>query len=374
MVTTLARARHLSWAATSFVHKGSDGNLAATLNRCRHRYGRFRPGADPILTCSNHGWRLDVSTMHYVEPHQLPQDQLVIERDDDGTLRLYDVQPVQPWDSDLSHPAPLKAGEFTIRFYAHACVEICCGTRSLFTDPWLVGPAFTRGWWLIHHPPEDWLDRLASADAIYVSHNHSDHLNHHTLRLLSQRNPDVPILVPSFDGGSCLREISRLNFNNVSAVDFGVWNPLGPDARFMLLRDAAGRDDSGLLLDYKGHLVLNNVDCSNLNDGVLPNPVDALLTNFASGASGYPVCWEALYSRDTINRKIATNSYSAMQLALMRGQQTGARVVIPFAGYFTEAHPADRKVRFMNRKNAPEEVVALIRERAPGTHLGPAAG
>jgi len=49
------------------------------------------------------------------------------------------------------------------------------GVRVVF-DPWLTGPAFARGWWLLHQPPPDAWERLFSADFIYISHIHSDHL------------------------------------------------------------------------------------------------------------------------------------------------------------------------------------------------------
>ena len=46
-----------------------------------------------------------------------------------------------------------------------SCIEIRCGNKTLFTDPWLTGPAFVRGWWLVHQPPSDWLERIVNADA-----------------------------------------------------------------------------------------------------------------------------------------------------------------------------------------------------------------
>ena len=55
-------------------------------------------------------------------------------------------------------------------------MEINFHGTIMFTDPWLTGPAFARGWWLMHEPPADWLDRLEKADFIYISHLHSDHL------------------------------------------------------------------------------------------------------------------------------------------------------------------------------------------------------
>ena len=54
----------------------------------------------------------------------------------------------------------------------------------------------------------------------------------------------------------------------------------------------------------KGHRVLNMVDSHNLNNGELPI-VDVLMANFASGSSGYPVCWEnySLHEKKNNNPK-----------------------------------------------------------------------
>ena len=58
----------------------------------------------------------------------------------------------------------MEAGEFEIEFFAHACMRVSAGGTTLFTDPWLTGPAFVRGWWLAHQPRADWLAELASAE------------------------------------------------------------------------------------------------------------------------------------------------------------------------------------------------------------------
>ena len=72
------------------------------------------------------------------------------------------------------NPEVLFYPQFT--YFTHACMEINFNGTIMFTDPWLTGPAFARGWWLMHEPPADWLDRLEKADFIYISHLHSDHL------------------------------------------------------------------------------------------------------------------------------------------------------------------------------------------------------
>lgn len=65
---------------------------------------------------------------------------------------------------------------FQVTYLSHACMELQLGERRLMFDPWLRGPAFARGWWLLHEPPADALDRMCAADLIYISHMHSDHL------------------------------------------------------------------------------------------------------------------------------------------------------------------------------------------------------
>ena len=350
------------------LHRDGRGKITATRNRCKHQNGRFPKGSGCVLTCPNHGWELDVSTMQYLNPRgNLLQEQLLVEVDNDGKVQLFEIATPEPWGLDSRPEEPLHESEFTIRFYAHACVEIRCGPNNLFTDPWLVGPAFTRGWWLVHRPPSDWLDRLAGADAIYISHNHSDHLNLHTLKVLASRNPRVQVFVPEFESDSCLRLVEKAGLQRVRALPFGVWTTLGHESRFMLLQDGTERDDSGVLVEYRGHRLLNTVDCANLNGGVLPAPIDILLTAFAGGASGYPVCWPEQYSDKEIEWMVARNRRLVAAQVVEVALQTQAKAVIPFAGYFTEAHPADEEIKRINIKNTPQVIRHLLGQQAPDT-------
>ena len=49
------------------------------------------------------------------------------------------------------------------------------------------------GWWPLHRAPEDALQRVARADAVYVSHYHSDHCNRATLEALVKLNPATKV-------------------------------------------------------------------------------------------------------------------------------------------------------------------------------------
>ena len=38
--------------------------------------------------------------------------------------------------------------------------------------------------------------------------------------------------------------------------------------------------------------ILLNVDCNNLNGGILPDDIDILMSSYAGGASGFPLCFD----------------------------------------------------------------------------------
>ena len=125
------------------------GQLRATRNSCRHQQGRFGDKDGCIVTCARHGWQLDLSRMVYVNPtNEQTQPELRVERVGDQ-LELYEPVGRPPWETGppLGPPQALTAGELTFRFLAHACGEFTFGNKRLVTDPWLLGPAFLRGWW-----------------------------------------------------------------------------------------------------------------------------------------------------------------------------------------------------------------------------------
>jgi CMP-N-acetylneuraminate monooxygenase len=354
----LTPGAHVVASGSVIVWVNENGDVRATRNRCGHQGAKFGSASGCILTCSHHGWQLDLSKMVYINPTSgQVQPELKVEWTSDDTLNVVEEEVDLPWASSQT-AGLLYPGELTIRFLAHACAQFTMGDFALITDPWLVGPAFLRGWWLAHQPTADWMDRLVHSDAIYISHNHSDHLNSATLGLLAERTVDVRFIVPPF--ADVIKRLEYFGFNNIDVVPFKSWVSCGEEGRLMVLRDGTTRNDSGLFLEYKGHRILNTVDCSDLNGGTLPDNVDVLLTSFAGGASGFPICWGDLYSEEEISKVVRLNRDRVLRKAVMTTQLTKARIVVPFAGYFTEAHPADADIKRINVKNTPEAAVEAI--------------
>uniref|UniRef100_A0A674DY46 Cytidine monophosphate-N-acetylneuraminic acid hydroxylase n=1 Tax=Salmo trutta TaxID=8032 RepID=A0A674DY46_SALTR len=351
-----------------------NGELKACKNQCKHQGGLFIKDIEDLdgrtVRCTKHYWKLNVSTMQYVNPpDSFTQDELDVVMTDEGGLQLVEVIVWDPWSADPQDPQELQEGEVTVTYLTHACMELQLGGKKMIFDPWLTGPAFARGWWLLHEPPADSMERLCMADLIYISHMHSDHLSYPTLKSLSATRPDVPIYVgdtsrPVF----WMLEKSQVQLTNINVVPFGIWQNIDEHLRFMILKDEVHPEmDTCIIVEYKGHMILNTVDCTRPNYGRLPHNVDLMMSDFAGGASGFPMTfsggkytesWKADFIK---NERKKLMNYKAQ---LVKSLQP--KIYCPFAGYFVEAHPSDRYIKETNTKNKAEELNALIKKSAPG--------
>ncbi|KAM8909709.1 cytidine monophosphate-N-acetylneuraminic acid hydroxylase-like isoform 1-T1 [Spinachia spinachia] len=351
----------------------SDSGFKACKNQCKHQGGLFINDIEDLggmtVKCTKHNWKLNVSTMKYVNPpDSFLQDELEVELSEDGGLQLIELSPIDPWLADPREALQLQDGEVEVTYLTHACMELKLGKRRFMFDPWLKGPAFARGWWLLHEPPADSLDRLCAADLIYVSHMHSDHLSYPTLKVLSERRPDIPIYVgdtsrPVF----WYMEQSQVKLTNIHVVPFGVWNNVDEDLRFMILIDEVHPEmDTCIIVEYKGHTILNTVDCTRPNGGRLPQNVDLMMSDFAGGASGFPMTFcGGKYSESWKAEFIKKERKKLLNYKALLVKSLQPKIYCPFAGFFVEAHPSDRYIRETNVKNSPEDLNALINKFAP---------
>uniref|UniRef100_A0AAY5F415 Cytidine monophosphate-N-acetylneuraminic acid hydroxylase n=1 Tax=Electrophorus electricus TaxID=8005 RepID=A0AAY5F415_ELEEL len=360
-------------AGKCFMIYKDKNTLRACRNQCKHQGGKFIKDIEDIdgrtVHCTNHNWKLNVATMQYVNPpDSFLQEELKVVKSEDGGLKLVELVPPEPWTVDSRPAQELQPGEVTLTYITHACMELKAGDKRMMFDPWLTGPAFARGWWLLHEPPSDAMDRLRQADLVYISHTHSDHLSYPSLKLLAQQRPDIPIYV-----GDTSRPVfwylgrSGVNLTNISVVPFGVWYNVDKNLRFMILMDGVHPEiDTCLIVDYKGHLILNTVDCTRPNNGCLPHGVDVMMSDFAGGASGFPMTFHKGKYTESWKRHFISRErkellrYTANLVATLQ-----PKVYCPFAGYFTEAHPSDRYIKNINTKNNPADLNEKIKNLCP---------
>jgi CMP-N-acetylneuraminate monooxygenase len=249
-----------------------------------------------------------------------------------------------------------------LRYLAHACVAVECGGFRLVIDPWLEGPCFLGGWWHAHPVPSDAREVLLGADAVFLSHNHPDHLHAPTLALLPR---DTLILVPDFASGSVERAVRALGFTRIQALRQDDLFELGPALVLACIFAGDGRDDSGLYLASASGDVLLTVDANRLGNMALPSGVDVLLTSFASGASGFPVCFDTV-SGPRCEAILARNRHAARSALEAYVRATRPQVWMPYAGFFTEADPRDASVHARNVKNTAEDVAEWLLARVEG--------
>ncbi|CAF1507433.1 unnamed protein product, partial [Adineta steineri] len=366
--------RDTSKVVRLLVYRNDDQSLTVCRNLCRHNGGTFIHDIEDsaeIVKCTFHGWKLNTKTLNYTNPPDcLKQEQLKIEIQMDGSLTIFEPLRYEPWAVNEQQMQSLKSNELTITYISHACVEIQAAGMTLITDPWLTGPSFGRGWWLLHEPEADAYERVANANAIYISHGHPDHFNLPTLRRIAKMNPHVPIYVPRLKVNVFSNDLERLGFTNIQITQLGTWQTLSKNnescARFMILPDHLFPHlDTFLLFEYKGHRILNLVDCCNPNGDHLPSPVDVLLTDFASGASGFPSCFVDQFGEDKVLEMAKTKAHTFLKKTTKHIQITKTPMWIPFAGYFMEAGPGDEQIQQLNWKNTPESAAITLQARIP---------
>ncbi|KAL6088444.1 hypothetical protein STEG23_031405, partial [Scotinomys teguina] len=328
-------------------------HLKACKNLCKHQGGLFMKDIEDI----------DGSVRQKRAPDLIIDG--FVEMDENNGLLLIELNPPNPWDSDPRSPEELAFGEVQITYLTHACMDLKLGDKRMVFDPWLIGPAFARGWWLLHEPPSDWLERLCKADLIYISHMHSDHLSYPTLKQLAQRRPDIPIYV-----GDTERPVfwnldqSGVRLTNINVIPFGLWQQVDKNLRFMILMDGVHPEmDTCIIVEYKGHKILNTVDCTRPNGGRLPEKVALMMSDFAGGASGFPMTFSGgKFTEEWKAQFIKAERRKLLNYKAQLVKDLQPHIYCPFAGYFVESHPSDKYIKETNIKNDPNQLNNLIKK------------
>ncbi|KAI8519289.1 hypothetical protein Bbelb_025460 [Branchiostoma belcheri] len=288
--------------------KNPEEPYKACRNICKHQGGTFvkdvEDSASSVLRCTKHGWKLDSATMKYVNPpDSFTQERLVPEMDGKGALTLVELTPPEPWKKDARPPWEIKPGEVKINADLRFMI-LMDGVHPDMDTCILV----------------DYKARLASS------------FGQHRECYYRRR----------------ARAIYHLNFVTLACLDHEISKP-------------------EVLLQYHdkppGHLILNTVDCTQPNGGRLPKNVDIMMSDFAGGASGFPMTFESFkgrYTEDWKAKFIATERKKLLYYKTQVVRDVNPKLYCPFAGYFLEAHPADKYILDTNTKNQADQLNALI--------------
>jgi CMP-N-acetylneuraminate monooxygenase len=335
-------------SASYFLTRIGDG-LRLLSAVCPHKGGLVQDAEDHFQ-CPRHGWQFDYSTGRCLNaPTRSLSSFPVVERD--GVL--YAELPSRALQRGGDRP-PLTS-PLTFQLHAHACLEIRYRGFTLLTDPWLAGPAF-YGSWDLYPPPRVDASRL-KPDAIWISHEHSDHFHPQTLDAFPR---SIPVYVPDFPNRRLPARLADLGFEDVRAMPFGETVELADDITLTCFEPASMWNDSMLLVEANGFRYLNLNDAGvNHKIAQLVAPVDLISSAFSPGASGYPGTWLHL-SRDEKIAIMEQSRQGALDMLRDATRVYGARYLLPFASFFTLWHPDHRQFLDLFRKNAPADVAAAF--------------
>jgi CMP-N-acetylneuraminate monooxygenase len=315
---------------------------------CDHNGGRLSlKGVQAV--CHLHNWKLDVQTATYTNV-RCKKAPILVANEHELDSPLVDIS-VEKEQLTLVSYKDKKSVDVT--FLNHACLHFNIENKFSFaTDPWVIGSAFSNGWWLSKGSPSDVFEQLNSCNFIYISHNHPDHLHPQSL---SHIRKDMPILTAAFDSESTVSALKECGFSNIIAMDFSsrLSNHVD-EISFTVLKSGDFRDDSGLLIEIGEFKCLLTVDTNSLNFGKLPSNVDLLCSSFAGGASGFPLCFQN-NSEDEKRKVIARNRSAIKETNRKNIQVTSPKYFMPYAGFFTEKAIRDSYVKERNIKNAIED-------------------
>lgn len=352
--------RGYNYTSEHIVYVDSDDKVEWVTSRlCDHANGTLQPCQNnEQAECPLHGWKLDLKTLRYNNVN-VKKETLAFHIDKNELI-------IEQCKAYLQFPEELITNSndkhLSLRFLAHASILIQCGDIKIITDPWLQGPCFLNGWWHKPCPTEDALEQLLSADIVYISHNHADHMHSETLNILLAHKPDVQIIIPNFKSKSTERPLRNMGFTNIHPLAFNQIYQVNDKAlHFSILKSGDFRDDSGLYIHFNGKQILATVDSSNLNQLVLPTNLDLLTTSFSAGASGHPWCFDHYSEEQKI--KISKKRHLSIKNSLTDYiQACRPKAYMPYAGFFEESAIRDKYIKDNNIKISIEETKELVHE------------
>ena len=311
---------------------------------CDHNGGKLMVTSSGETVCPLHGWTFDPASGKYLNAQVQKTPLKTIPRADIGETLAVTVE------KKRRELEPFKEQQqVRVRFLNHACLVFETPHLKFAIDPWIVGPAFCRGWWLANPSPADSFDELNSCDFIYISHNHPDHLHPESLARIDK---NLPIFTGAFATGSTESYLKELGFVWITTMGFeDTYHLPGREFCVSALKSGDFRDDSGLLIQAGAFTAMLTVDSNYFDFYRFPKGTTLLATSFAGGASGFPLCFDVL-SEESKNAINARNRNALRATNQKMIELSKARYYMPYAGMFTEKAERDSYIRTSNGKNA----------------------
>jgi UDP-MurNAc hydroxylase len=217
----------------------------------------------------------------------------------------------------------------------HAGILIETDAGSIVCDPWFI-PAFFGSWFVFPRNDQlsyDLLERIETADFLYISHLHGDHHDEPWLREHLRR--DIPILLPGFPTREQQRTLAALGFTNFIRTTDKEELEIAPGLTIAIhvetsITDGPGGDSTLVVSDGESILVNQN-DCrtTDLDQLNTHGPIDLHWLQF-SGAIWYPMVYDIPDDEKRVLCEAKVNAQFARAQRYV--EMIDARAVVPSAG------------------------------------------
>ena len=157
---------------------------------CPHQHNVVKDLRKDVWRCPSHEWIFEPDSGKCINAPQASLEKIKIKIDKNflyAEINGEEQKKIKVADGPKISPKITVVGS--------AALLIEWNGFNILTDPWIERLAVFDSW--INYPPSGIkISDLPKIDAIWISHEHSDHFHEHTLSLFDK---NIPVYVPDFD-------------------------------------------------------------------------------------------------------------------------------------------------------------------------------
>ena len=333
------------------INKNEDGFPILFSASCPHQNNTVSELHDTTWRCQSHDWKFNPKTGQSINAPQSCLTKIPIRLEENSLyVTILDVQ------TKINFPKYDEKILPKISVVGSASLLIEWNGFNILTDPWIEGSAVFDSW--INYPPSDMsISSLPKIDAIWISHEHSDHFNAHTLSLIDK---SIKIYVPNFDDCRLEKLVRKLGFKNIISMPPGKLFSLSDKINAVSFTSGSFWNDNILYLQLGGFTILNVNDAGfNWNIPKIIGKVDMVCSQF-SPASGYPATWTHI----DMDKKLELMKERNLGILKMMKQIVDlcdAEYLVPFANFNELYQPSHKNFVEIQPKNRLTSVLDFFK-------------
>lgn len=332
--------------------KDHEGNPVLFSAICPHQHNIVKELNDECWRCPTHYWTFDPNSGKSINapPSALKKFQIKIEKN----FLYATIQKQRQKQIELNQGLKTLP---KITLVGSAALLIEWNGFNILTDPWLERLAVFDSW--INYPPSGIkVSDLPKIDAIWISHEHSDHYHEHTLSLLDK---NIPVYVPDFDKNRLAKRVEKLGFKNIISMPHGQLFHLTDKIKAISFASGSIWNDNILYLQLGNFTLLDINDAGfNWNIKKVVGNVDLICIQF-NPASAYPATWSHL-DYEAKQELMKKRNQGMLRMIRQIVDVCHAKYVLPFANFNELCNPEHLKYVKIQPKNRPNDVVQFFKD------------